>query len=93
MLAPDKVTDRLNACQILEAPQFAASDAEAVHWAKRGARIDPINPRHHCHPPAARNCPVRAQTTLNDGDEIGRDYTVYNAAPMARAAPGQSDNG
>jgi NAD(P)-dependent dehydrogenase (short-subunit alcohol dehydrogenase family) len=44
MLAPDKVTDPLHAYQIAKRGNSLRVKAEAVRWAKRGARINTISP-------------------------------------------------
>jgi NAD(P)-dependent dehydrogenase (short-subunit alcohol dehydrogenase family) len=44
MLAPDKVTDPLNAYQISKRGNSLRVKAEAVRWAKRGARVNTISP-------------------------------------------------
>jgi NAD(P)-dependent dehydrogenase (short-subunit alcohol dehydrogenase family) len=43
-LAPDKVTDSLNAYQIAKRGNSLRVMAEAVRWGKRGARINTISP-------------------------------------------------
>jgi NAD(P)-dependent dehydrogenase (short-subunit alcohol dehydrogenase family) len=44
MLAPDKVTDPLNAYQISKRGNSLRVMAEAVRWGKRGARVNTISP-------------------------------------------------
>ena len=44
MLQPDKVTDQLNAYQIAKRGNSLRVKAEAVKWAKRGARVNTISP-------------------------------------------------
>ncbi|MDB5725871.1 MAG: short-chain dehydrogenase/reductase [Novosphingobium sp.] len=44
MLAPDKVTDSLNAYQISKRGNSLRVMAEAVRWGKRGARLNTISP-------------------------------------------------
>ena len=44
MLQPDKVTDPLNAYQIAKRGNSLRVKAEAVKWAKRGARVNTISP-------------------------------------------------
>lgn len=44
MLAPDKVTDSLNAYQLSKRGNALRVMAEAVRWAKRGARLNTISP-------------------------------------------------
>jgi NAD(P)-dependent dehydrogenase (short-subunit alcohol dehydrogenase family) len=44
MLAPDKVVDPLNAYQISKRGNSLRVMAEAVRWAKRGARVNTISP-------------------------------------------------
>jgi NAD(P)-dependent dehydrogenase (short-subunit alcohol dehydrogenase family) len=44
MLAPDRVTDPLNAYQISKRGNALRVMAEAVRWAKRGARVNTISP-------------------------------------------------
>jgi len=44
MLQPDKVTDTLNAYQLAKRGNSLRVMAEAVRWAKRGARINTISP-------------------------------------------------
>jgi NAD(P)-dependent dehydrogenase (short-subunit alcohol dehydrogenase family) len=44
MLAPDQVTDPLNAYQLSKRGNSLRVKAEAVRWAKRGARVNTISP-------------------------------------------------
>jgi NAD(P)-dependent dehydrogenase (short-subunit alcohol dehydrogenase family) len=44
MLQPDRVTDPLNAYQIAKRGNSLRVKAEAVRWAKRGARVNTISP-------------------------------------------------
>jgi NAD(P)-dependent dehydrogenase (short-subunit alcohol dehydrogenase family) len=44
MLQPDQVTDPLNAYQISKRANSLRVMAEAVHWGKRGARVNTISP-------------------------------------------------
>lgn len=44
MLAPDRVTDPLNAYQISKRANSLRVKAEAVRWARRGARVNTISP-------------------------------------------------
>jgi NAD(P)-dependent dehydrogenase (short-subunit alcohol dehydrogenase family) len=44
MLAPDKVTDSLNAYQLAKRGNALRVMAEAVRWGKRGARVNTISP-------------------------------------------------
>lgn len=44
MLAPDKVSDPLNAYQLSKRGNSLRVKAEAVRWAKRGARVNTISP-------------------------------------------------
>lgn len=44
MLQPDRVTDPLNAYQVAKRGNSLRVKAEAVRWARRGARINTISP-------------------------------------------------
>jgi NAD(P)-dependent dehydrogenase (short-subunit alcohol dehydrogenase family) len=44
MLAPDQVTDPLNAYQLAKRGNSLRVKAEAVRWGKRGARVNTISP-------------------------------------------------
>lgn len=44
MLQPDQVTDPLNAYQLAKRGNSLRVMAEAVRWAKRGARVNTISP-------------------------------------------------
>jgi hypothetical protein len=50
ILQPDQVTDTLHAYQLAKRGNALRVMAEAVRWAKRGARGEHHQPRHHHHP-------------------------------------------
>jgi NAD(P)-dependent dehydrogenase (short-subunit alcohol dehydrogenase family) len=91
MLHPDQVTDKLHAYQLAKRSNALRVMAEAVRWAKRGARINTISPGIIITPLAADELTGprgEGYRRMLEQSPAGRAGTPDEVATVARAAHG-----
>ena len=94
MLQPDQVTDSLHAYQISKRGNSLRVMAEAVHWGKRGARVNTISPGIIITPLAKdelsgpRGAGYRRMIELSPAGRAGTADEVANVAALLMGPDG-----